>query len=171
MIFISASNLTDVLQAAAGRGADGVGVGPVVDRTSSWAAAPVFPGTAAASPRFVDGLPERAAVRRRRQGAGRWRRGCLWARGPGGAGLRATFGMVEKGLKTACISKVFPTRSHTVAAQGNITRIPIQANGQVGDLLDPDMVAACLDAARDDVGIGLSRTGTRLVDADGRVLA
>lgn len=41
--------------------------------------------------------------------------------GAGGAGLRATFGMVEKGLKTACISKVFPTRSHTVAAQGGIS--------------------------------------------------
>lgn len=40
--------------------------------------------------------------------------------GAGGAGLRATFGMAEKGLKTACISKVFPTRSHTVAAQGGI---------------------------------------------------
>jgi len=40
--------------------------------------------------------------------------------GAGGAGLRATFGMAEQGLKTACISKVFPTRSHTVAAQGGI---------------------------------------------------
>jgi succinate dehydrogenase / fumarate reductase flavoprotein subunit len=41
--------------------------------------------------------------------------------GAGGAGLRATLGMAEKGLKTACISKVFPTRSHTVAAQGGIS--------------------------------------------------
>ena len=41
--------------------------------------------------------------------------------GAGGAGLRATFGMAEKGLNTACISKVFPTRSHTVAAQGGIS--------------------------------------------------
>jgi len=41
--------------------------------------------------------------------------------GAGGAGLRATFGMAENGLKTACISKVFPTRSHTVAAQGGIS--------------------------------------------------
>ncbi len=40
--------------------------------------------------------------------------------GAGGSGLRATFGLAEKGLKTACISKVFPTRSHTVAAQGGI---------------------------------------------------
>ena len=41
--------------------------------------------------------------------------------GAGGAGLRATFGLAEKGLKAACISKVFPTRSHTVAAQGGIS--------------------------------------------------
>lgn len=41
--------------------------------------------------------------------------------GAGGAGLRATFGLAEKGLKTACVSKVFPTRSHTVAAQGGIS--------------------------------------------------
>jgi succinate dehydrogenase / fumarate reductase, flavoprotein subunit len=41
--------------------------------------------------------------------------------GAGGAGLRATFGMAVKGLKTACITKVFPTRSHTVAAQGGIS--------------------------------------------------
>ncbi|MSO75930.1 MAG: succinate dehydrogenase flavoprotein subunit [Alphaproteobacteria bacterium] len=40
--------------------------------------------------------------------------------GGGGAGLRATLGMVQAGLKTACITKVFPTRSHTVAAQGGI---------------------------------------------------
>jgi succinate dehydrogenase / fumarate reductase flavoprotein subunit len=41
--------------------------------------------------------------------------------GAGGAGLRATFGMAEAGLSTACITKVFPTRSHTVAAQGGIS--------------------------------------------------
>ena len=40
--------------------------------------------------------------------------------GAGGAGLRATLGMAEQGLKTACVTKVFPTRSHTVAAQGAI---------------------------------------------------
>ncbi|MGE0231928.1 MAG: succinate dehydrogenase flavoprotein subunit [Flavobacteriaceae bacterium] len=40
--------------------------------------------------------------------------------GAGGSGLRATLGMAEQGLKTACITKVFPTRSHTVAAQGGI---------------------------------------------------
>ena len=41
--------------------------------------------------------------------------------GAGGAGLRATFGLAESGLSTACITKVFPTRSHTVAAQGGIS--------------------------------------------------
>ncbi|MGH8454031.1 MAG: succinate dehydrogenase flavoprotein subunit [Nevskiales bacterium] len=41
--------------------------------------------------------------------------------GAGGAGLRATLGLAEVGLKTACISKLFPTRSHTVAAQGGIS--------------------------------------------------
>src|SRR5436189_6423414 len=40
--------------------------------------------------------------------------------GAGGAGLRATLGTTLEGLKTACISKVFPTRSHTVSAQGGI---------------------------------------------------
>jgi hypothetical protein len=37
--------------------------------------------------------------------------------GAGGAGLRAAFGLAESGFKTACITKLFPTRSHTVAAQ------------------------------------------------------
>src|SRR5262245_51151768 len=41
--------------------------------------------------------------------------------GAGGAGLRAVVGCTEAGLKTACITKVFPTRSHTVAAQGGIS--------------------------------------------------
>ncbi|NNG04419.1 MAG: succinate dehydrogenase flavoprotein subunit, partial [Inquilinus sp.] len=49
--------------------------------------------------------------------------------GAGGAGLRATFGMAQKGLKTACITKVFPTRSHTVAAQGGVSA----ALGNMGD--------------------------------------
>eukprot|EP00467_Chlorarachnion_reptans_P025839 CAMPEP_0114525720 /NCGR_PEP_ID=MMETSP0109-20121206/22596_1 /TAXON_ID=29199 /ORGANISM="Chlorarachnion reptans, Strain CCCM449" /LENGTH=602 /DNA_ID=CAMNT_0001707363 /DNA_START=1154 /DNA_END=2962 /DNA_ORIENTATION=- len=40
--------------------------------------------------------------------------------GAGGAGLRAAFGLASEGFKTACISKLFPTRSHTVAAQGGI---------------------------------------------------
>ncbi len=49
--------------------------------------------------------------------------------GAGGAGLRATLGMSERGLKTACVTKVFPTRSHTVAAQGGISA----ALGNMGD--------------------------------------
>jgi succinate dehydrogenase (ubiquinone) flavoprotein subunit len=40
--------------------------------------------------------------------------------GAGGSGLRAAFGLAEAGFNTACISKLFPTRSHTVAAQGGI---------------------------------------------------
>ena len=40
--------------------------------------------------------------------------------GAGGSGLRAALGASQAGLRTACISKVFPTRSHTVAAQGGI---------------------------------------------------
>jgi succinate dehydrogenase / fumarate reductase, flavoprotein subunit len=49
--------------------------------------------------------------------------------GAGGAGLRATFGLAEAGLSTACLTKVFPTRSHTVAAQGGISA----ALGNMGD--------------------------------------
>ena len=40
--------------------------------------------------------------------------------GAGGAGLRAALGMASSGLTTACVTKVFPTRSHTVAAQGGM---------------------------------------------------
>jgi succinate dehydrogenase / fumarate reductase flavoprotein subunit len=49
--------------------------------------------------------------------------------GAGGAGLRATVGLAEAGLATACLTKVFPTRSHTVAAQGGISA----ALGNMGD--------------------------------------
>ena len=49
--------------------------------------------------------------------------------GAGGAGLRATFGLAEAGFDTACITKVFPTRSHTVAAQGGISA----ALGKMGE--------------------------------------
>ena len=49
--------------------------------------------------------------------------------GAGGAGLRAVIGCAEAGLRTACITKVFPTRSHTVAAQGGISA----ALGNMGD--------------------------------------
>ena len=40
--------------------------------------------------------------------------------GAGGAGLRAAFGLASKGFKTACVTKLFPTRSHTIAAQVSI---------------------------------------------------
>ena len=49
--------------------------------------------------------------------------------GAGGAGLRATLGLAERGFRTACLTKVFPTRSHTVAAQGGISA----ALGNMGD--------------------------------------
>lgn len=51
--------------------------------------------------------------------------------GAGGAGLRAAVGLTEAGLKTACISKLFPTRSHTVAAQGGI-------NAALGNMTEDD---------------------------------
>ncbi|BFZ53648.1 succinate dehydrogenase flavoprotein subunit [Savitreella phatthalungensis] len=51
--------------------------------------------------------------------------------GAGGAGLRAAFGLAENGFKTACISKLFPTRSHTVAAQGGI-------NAALGNMTEDD---------------------------------
>ncbi|GFZ48607.1 Succinate dehydrogenase [ubiquinone] flavoprotein subunit [Saitozyma sp. JCM 24511] len=51
--------------------------------------------------------------------------------GAGGAGLRAAFGLAEGGLKTACITKLFPTRSHTVAAQGGI-------NAALGNMTEDD---------------------------------
>src|ERR1700722_17380707 len=49
--------------------------------------------------------------------------------GAGGAGLRAALGMASSGLRTACVTKVFPTRSHTVAAQGGMAA----SLGNMGD--------------------------------------
>ncbi|KAI0086644.1 succinate dehydrogenase [Irpex rosettiformis] len=51
--------------------------------------------------------------------------------GAGGAGLRAAFGLAEAGFNTACITKLFPTRSHTVAAQGGI-------NAALGNMTEDD---------------------------------
>jgi len=51
--------------------------------------------------------------------------------GAGGAGLRAAFGLAEAGLKTACITKLFPTQSHTVAAQGGV-------NAALGNMTEDD---------------------------------
>jgi succinate dehydrogenase / fumarate reductase flavoprotein subunit len=64
--------------------------------------APATPGSAAPAYRIVDHTYDVVVV------------------GAGGSGLRATMGAAEAGLKTACVTKVFPTRSHTVAAQGGI---------------------------------------------------
>ena len=51
--------------------------------------------------------------------------------GAGGAGLRATMGLAEKNYNVACVSKLFPTRSHTVAAQGGI-------NAALGNITEDD---------------------------------
>ena len=51
--------------------------------------------------------------------------------GAGGAGLRAAMGLSEAGFKTACVTKLFPTRSHTVAAQGGI-------NAALGNMSEDD---------------------------------
>jgi hypothetical protein len=74
--------------------------------------------------RLTDALHDRPQARHG-AGFGKVRRSIIsgmtwswWA--PAAPGLRATLGMAEQGLKTACVSKVFPTRSHTVAAQGGI---------------------------------------------------
>ena len=58
--------------------------------------------------------------------------------GAGGAGLRAALGMAASGLRTACVTKVFPTRSHTVAAQGGMAEV---AGGQTASMqgTNPDV--------------------------------
>ncbi|MFB4203017.1 Succinate dehydrogenase flavoprotein subunit [wastewater metagenome] len=101
--------------------------------------------------------------------------------GAGGAGLRATLGMAAQGLDTACVTKVFPTRSHTVAAQGGIAAAlgnmdeddwrwhaydTIKGSDWLGD---QDAIAAMCEAAPaaitelEHFGVPFSRTG------DGRV--
>jgi len=61
--------------------------------------------------------------------------------GAGGSGLRAAFGCAESGFKTACVSKLFPTRSHTVAAQGGI-------NAALGNMHDDDWKWHCYDTVK-----------------------
>ncbi len=51
--------------------------------------------------------------------------------GAGGAGLRAAFGLASSGFNVACVTKLFPTRSHTVAAQGGI-------NAALGNMTEDD---------------------------------
>ncbi|MBV8068707.1 MAG: FAD-binding protein, partial [Acidobacteriaceae bacterium] len=53
--------------------------------------------------------------------------------GAGGAGVRAALGMAFSGLRTACVTKIFPTRSHTVAAQGG-RRCQVVERGTTGGL-------------------------------------
>ena len=63
--------------------------------------------------------------------------------GAGGAGLRATLGLAEQGLSTACLTKVFPTRSHTVAAlPGIITGLRVGAGFAFRGLVFAEIVAA-----------------------------
>jgi flavin-dependent dehydrogenase len=64
--------------------------------------------------------------------------------GAGGSGLRATFGMASKGLKTACITKVFPTRSHTVSAQAPSSTCAATALRRSSS----SSISACRSAAR-----------------------
>jgi len=61
--------------------------------------------------------------------------------GAGGSGLRAAFGCAEAGFKTACVSKLFPTRSHTVAAQGGI-------NAALGNMHEDDWKWHCYDTVK-----------------------
>jgi len=77
--------------------------------------------------------------------------------GAGGSGLRAALGCAQAGLKTACITKVFPTRSHTVAAQGGNVR---EAFGR-----ERTELGATTDAARDRIGESLSRARQEIRDA------
>ena len=81
--------------------------------------------------------------------------------GAGGAGLRATLGLAEAGLKTACISKLFPTRSHTVAAQGGIS-------AALGNMEEDDWRWHMYDTVK---GVGLAgRPGCHRVSLQARPL-
>lgn len=63
---------------------------------------------------------------------------------PGGAGLRAAMGLSEGGLKTAVITKLFPTRSHTVAAQGGV-------NAALGNMNPDDWRWHFYDTVKGDI--------------------
>ncbi|CAI4562938.1 CQI_4a_G0029170.mRNA.1.CDS.1 [Saccharomyces cerevisiae] len=67
--------------------------------------------------------------------------------GAGGAGLRAAFGLAEAGYKTACLSKLFPTRSHTVAAQGGI-------NAALGNMHPDDWKSHMYDTVKGSDWLG-----------------
>ena len=70
--------------------------------------------------------------------------------GAGGAGLRAAFGLAKEGFKTACITKLFPTRSHTVAAQGGI-------NAALGNMSEDDWRWHMYDTIKGSDWLGKSR--------------
>ncbi|MCG2635392.1 MAG: FAD-binding protein, partial [Gammaproteobacteria bacterium] len=67
--------------------------------------------------------------------------------GAGGAGLRATFGMAQEGMSVACLTKVFPTRSHTVAAQGGI-------NAALGNMVEDDWRSHFFDTVKGSDWLG-----------------
>lgn len=67
--------------------------------------------------------------------------------GAGGAGLRAAFGLVEEGFKTAVITKLFPTRSHTIAAQGGI-------NAALGNMEEDDWTYHFYDTVKGSDWLG-----------------
>jgi succinate dehydrogenase / fumarate reductase, flavoprotein subunit len=67
--------------------------------------------------------------------------------GAGGAGLRATFGMAAEGMSVACVSKVYPTRSHTVAAQGGI-------NAALGNIVPDDWRSHFYDTVKGSDWLG-----------------
>lgn len=67
--------------------------------------------------------------------------------GAGSAGLRAAFGLAEAGYKTACLSKLFPTRSHTVAAQGGI-------NAALGNMHPDDWKSHMYDTVKGSDWLG-----------------
>jgi tRNA U34 5-carboxymethylaminomethyl modifying enzyme MnmG/GidA len=79
--------------------------------------------------------------------------------GAGGSGLRATMGAAESGLKTACVTKVFPTRSHTVAAQGGIAVAGASVGRSRGE------VAAAVAAGRQDHGVAAEAVDRPVVHA------
>lgn len=71
--------------------------------------------------------------------------------GAGGAGLRAAFGLAEAGLNTACITKLFPTRSHTVAAQGGV-------NAALGNMTEVGTILFLAWCRSTDYVLGFHRT-------------
>ena len=79
--------------------------------------------------------------------------------GAGGAGLRAAIGLGEHGFKTACVTKLFPTRSHTVAAQGGI-------NAALGNMTEDDWRWHAYDTVKGSDWISLpSSRKCRLTDS------